>query len=71
MPAAVRRPVHRRDDRYGALDHREGHLLEDRVLALPVRVRHPVALLEVAPRAERPLALAGQDDAPDVPRRDT
>ena len=41
-------------------------LLEDGVLAPPVFLRHAVALLQVAARAERPVAPAGENGAADA-----
>src|SRR5439155_13123718 len=51
----------RRDDRYRAVEHARGPLLEDVVLGAPGLVAHALALLEVAADAEGLLAGAGED----------
>jgi hypothetical protein len=62
-PAGERVAVDRGDQRDRAIeDHAEG-ALEQRMLGEPLRVRHAVALFEVAAAAERLGAGAGQHDA--------
>src|SRR4029453_3481263 len=58
--AAHREALDRRDDRHRAVEHPRGGGLEDDVLGAPGLVGHALALLEVAPHAERLRSRPGQ-----------
>src|SRR3972149_664548 len=61
-PPGEREALDRGDHRHRAAEQGEGAALEEVVLGAPARAPPLVALLEVAPRAEGPVARAGEHD---------
>ncbi|MGX1414304.1 hypothetical protein AB7M43_004396 [Bradyrhizobium elkanii] len=59
--AAIGRTIDRADHGNRTAQQSAQHALEDQMLCLPGLVRHAVALLQIAPGAERLVAVSGQD----------